>query len=93
MRLPPKQSSGVHHADDVILALVHAGVSVKKTNDMSDLAFNLLETDDEGPLVMPFPQMVGAKLVQNLMEHFGSDENSFLPYLIRLTKLRKERQH
>ena len=86
MKLPPKSSSGAHHLDDLVLALKRAGIGVSQISD----SIYQLETDDAGPLVMLFPPMVGSALVQQLMEHFGSDENSFLPFLIELTK---KRQH
>jgi hypothetical protein len=86
VKRPPKPSSGAHHLEDLILALVDARINVQK---VSTGAYKF-ETDEAGPLVMFLPPMVGGQLVQQLMEHFGADEESFLPFLIALSK---KRQH
>lgn len=93
MKLPPNSASGIHHVDDLVVALGKAGVCVTKVSGGGVLEVYHLETDDAGPLVMSFPEMVGSSLVQNLMEHCGAGESSFLPHLIRLTKSRLGKHH
>lgn len=81
MKRSPSKSDGSHHVDDVLGALKCAGVSV---TPMGAETYEL--ANDFALLVMLLPKQVGYELVMQLMEHFGSNEDSFVPHLIKLSK-------